>query len=274
MMRSQATLLTVLALCVGVPGAAQRAGDPHWPAATHDSVPPTIPAGLRDGVLIFSKTNGFRHVEHIPHSTRVIADLARAQGRQSFATENAAVFHPKLLRRFRVVVLNSPSGDAYTPSQRRAFEDYIRRGGRVVALHAAGGDSTYAWNFYGARMIGARFIGHPGGEEQFQPAEITIRRPDHPIMAGVKLPWRPVDEWYSFDKVPSGPDVQLLATIDERSYRLGKKLAMGAVHPVVWVTRVDRGAVFYSALGHRPEAYDDPNYRQMITNALRWAAAG
>lgn len=263
-------ILMALAM-LAAPIAAQQAGDPHRPAPRVDTVPPAVPATLRDGVLIFSKTNGFRHVEQIPHATAVIADLSREGHRPSFATENAAVFRADLLRRFRVVVLASSSGDAFAPEQRAAFRQWIEAGGRVVALHAAGGDSDYAWDYYRDRIIGALFIGHPGGADQFQAASVSILAPRHPIMRGIRLPWAPVDEWYSFDRVPAPPASQLLATIDETSYRPGARLTMGAVHPVVWINRLGRGAVFYSAIGHRPEAYDDPNYRRMVGNALRWA---
>lgn len=245
--------------------------DPHRPEPRVDTVAPVIPAGLRDGVLIFSKTNGYRHVEQIPHATAVIGTLATAAHRQSFATENAAIFRPDLLRRFRVVVLASSSGDAFSPDQRAAFRQWIEAGGRVVALHAAGGDPSYAWDYYRDRIIGALFVGHPGGPEQFQAATVTILKPDHPIMRGIRLPWKPVDEWYSFDRVPAPPQSELLATIDEASYRPGAKLAMGRVHPIAWINRVGRGAVFYSAIGHNRGSYDDPNYRRMIANALEWA---
>ena len=62
-----------------------------------------------------------------------------------------------------------------------------------------------------------------------------------------------------------------LARIDEASYRPGAKLAMGA-HPVIWFNPRSNGRVVYSALGHTPQAYNDPNYRRILANAIRWAA--
>jgi hypothetical protein len=261
-----------LALLSALPAAAQLPpDDPHRPIPRVDLQPPAVPP-LRNGVLIFSKTNGYRHVEQIPRAVAVITDLARAQQRRVFATENAAVFRPDLLTRFRVIVLASSSGDAYTPDQRAAFRAWIERGGRVVALHAAGGDSSYAWPFYRDRIIGAQFIGHPGGTNQFQAAEVSLPKPGHPILRGVRMPWRPVDEWYSFDRVPGPPDATVVATIDERSYRPEPRQIMGAVHPIAWINTVGRGQVFYSALGHQAQSYDDPNHRRIIANALRWAS--
>ena len=244
--------------------------DPHRPAPTYDKVAPALPAGLEGAVLIVSKTNGWRHLEHLPHSNAVIADIAKRLGKRSFATENAAVFNDAQLRHFSVVVLNSASGDFLTPDQRDAFARYVAAGGGVVALHAAG-DNSHVAPWYVDTIIGTQFIGHPGGEDQFQKAKIVIAEPKHPVMAGVKLPWSPRDEWYSFSGSPAAKGMRVLARIDETSYRPGAKLTMGD-HPVIWYNPNTRGRVVYSALGHDPEAYDDANYRRIITNAIRWAA--
>lgn len=106
-----------------------------------ETVTPVIPAGLRHAVLIVSKTNGRRHIEHIPHSNAVLADIVRSLSRQAYVTGNAAVFNDEQLRRFAVVVLNSANGDFLRPDQQASFMRFVVRGGGVVALHAAGDDS-------------------------------------------------------------------------------------------------------------------------------------
>ena len=88
-------------------------------------------------------------------------------------------------------------------------------------------------------------------------------------MAGVSSPWTPTDEWYSFAAPPPASSV-VLATLDEASYRPGAKLAMGAHHPIAWARQVGRGRIIFAAPGHVPELYDDPNYRRLIANAIRW----
>ena len=265
----RAMVLMLLALGGTAAAAMQGTRDPHLPAPTYDSVPPVLPAGLNDAVLIVSKTNGWRHIEHIPHSNAVLAALAKAGGRASFATENAAVFNDAQLARFSVVVLNSASGDYLTDDQKAAFRRWVERGGGVVALHAAG-DNSHIWPWYRATIIGAAFTGHPGGTDQFQPARVVIDRPRHPVMRGVAGDWRPVDEWYSYDASPRTSGMTVLARIDEASYRPGEKLAMGGDHPVVWANTRAGGRVVYSAIGHTPEAYDDPRYRRVLANAIRW----
>ena len=247
---------------------AQAAPDPHLPTPTYDAVAPVLPKGLQDAVLIVSKTNGWRHIEHIPHSNAVLAEIAKSLGRASYVTENAAVFNDEQLKRFSVVVLNSASGDFLTADQRAAFARFVARGGGVVALHAAGDNShTEAW--YSDTIIGTKFIGHPGGSDQFQSARIAVDHPAHPTMAGVKLPWSPVDEWYSFNANPAARGMTVLARIDEASYRPGAELTMGS-HPVIWINASATGRIFYSALGHSPDAYDDSNYRRILANAISW----
>ncbi|MBW6533244.1 ThuA domain-containing protein [Sphingomonas sp. RRHST34] len=256
---------------LGALALAQAAPDPHLPTPTLDTSPPTLPAGIERGVLIVSKTNGWRHFEHIPHSNEVLADIARGLGRKSFQTENGAVFNDDALKHFSVVVLNSASGEFLTPEQQAAFQRFVARGGGVVALHAAG-DNSHKSPWYVDTIIGTEFIGHPNGADHIQRATILVDQPRHPVMAGVKLPWTSSDEWYSFSGDPSQHGMTVLARVDEASYRTGDKLRMGK-HPIMWVNPRAKGHVFYSALGHDAANYDDPNYRRVLTNAIRWAAA-
>jgi uncharacterized protein len=261
-------MLKTLAM-IAMLAAAQAAPNPHLPTPTLDRTAPTLPARLDRAVLIVSKTNGWRHFEHIPHSNAVLAEIAQDLGRKSFTTENGAVFNDAQLRHFSVVVLNSASGTFLTPEQLGALERFVARGGGVVALHAAGDDS-HKEPWYDATILGTTFIGHPGGEDHIQRARVVVDQPRHPVMAGVTQPWTATDEWYSFSGDPSARGMTVLARVDEASYRPGAKLAMGR-HPVMWINPRAKGRVFFSALGHDPEAYDDPNYRRILTNAIRWA---
>lgn len=261
-------LLTILLVGLAALG---PAGDPHRPAPSFDRIAPLLPAGLQGGVLIVAKTNGWRHIEHIPHSNQVIATIATRLGRPAFVTENGAVFNDAQLRRFAVVVLNSASGDFLTPGQHAAFARFVARGGGVVALHAAG-DNSHVAPWYVETIIGTRFTGHPGGDDHIQRARVVRSSSAHPVIAGLPSSWSARDEWYSFAASPAARGMRVLASIDERSYRPGDGLAMGAEHPVVWVNRRRRGRIVYSALGHTPETYDDPVYRRLLTNAIGWAA--
>ena len=241
----------------------------------YETTPPALPAEIRrPAILVFSKTNGYRHEEAIPAANAMFAAVAREKGWGYFQTENGATFSPAILSRFDAVVFNNVSGDVFTPQQRQAFRSFIENGGGFVGVHGAGGDQSYDWKWYVNHVIGAQFIGHPMNP-QFQRATVRKSAEDHPATLHLPTEWRRVDEWYSFEKAVRGPDHHVLLRLDESTYPnkklMGRDLAMGADHPIAWWRCLGKGRVLYSAMGHQPTAYAEPDYRRMLTGAVSWA---
>ena len=242
------------------------AGEGRAPNPTFDTVRPDLPADLkRPAILLFSKANGWQHDSRTAAAALVFR-LAGKHGWAVYATENGAIFDPAQLERFDVVVLNSTTGDLFTPEQREAFKSWVLNGGRVVALHGAGGTNDQPWTWYTDTLIGGRFIGHP----PIQPATIRVEDPKNPLMRGVPRVWAWRDEWYSFDRNPRGADTHVLASVDEATYEPTEKLRMKD-HPVIWTRCVGQGGVFFSAIGHTSEGYGDPVEMSLIDGALGWA---
>ena len=244
----------------------------------YESVPPQLPAEIkRPAILVFSKTNGFRHDEAIPAANAMFAAVAKQKGWGYFQTENGATFSPAILSRFDAVVFNNVSGDVFTPEQRKALKAFIENGGGFVGVHGAGGDPSYDWAWYVQHLIGAQFIGHPMNP-QFQAATVKVEDRTHPATHGLPASWKRTDEWYSFDKPARQLGYHVLLTLDESTFAnhkmFGKDLAMGADHPIAWWHCVGKGRVLYSALGHQASAYGEPLYRGMLTEAVDWSLHG
>ena len=241
----------------------------------YETVPPALPGELRaPAILVFSKTNGFRHEEAIPAANAALATMANAHGWGTFFTENGAVFNRADLGRFAVTVWNNTSGDVLTPEQKEAFRSYIENGGGFVGIHGAGGDPRYEWRWYVDALLGAEFRGHPLAP-QFQTATIHVEDPADSVTTHLPGEWSRVDEWYSFKNNPRGSGAHVLATLDERTYSprmFWMDISMGADHPIVWKHCVGSGRVFYSALGHAASAYQEPLHLKMIEGAIAWAA--
>ena len=240
----------------------------------YETTPPALPAELaRPAILVFSKTNGFRHEEAIPAANALFAAMAKQQGWGYFHTENGAAFSPGILARFDAVVFNNVSGDVFTPAQRAALRNFIEHGGGFVGVHGSGGDLSYDWRWYAEELIGAQFIGHPLNP-QFQKATVRIADRTHPATMALPEAWERTDEWYSFAKPARKPGYSVLATLDETTYSpkgmFGQDLKMGKDHPIIWSHCVGKGRVLYSALGHTAASYSEPAYRDLLRGALDW----
>ena len=149
----------------------------------------------------------------------------------------------------------------------------IEHGGSFAGIHGSGGDPRWFWDWYVDTLIGARFIGHPG-KPQFQTATVRLVDRRSTIGSGVAEHWPLLEEWYSFDRNPVDGGAVAVATIDEQDYKQigyrGENLAMG-YHPIAWRKAVGDGRMFYSAIGHRPENYDEPQAAALLANGIAWA---
>jgi len=247
-----------------------------FPSHAHESVPPQIPEQLgAPALLVFSKTNSFRHKEGIPAGLEFFTRLAAERGWSVFHTENSAVFNPEDLQRFEVVISLHTSGDTHSEVQRAAFTDWLQAGGAWLGIHSAGDDSHRDWSWYVQTLIGAEFIAHPM-DPQFQVATVNMEIPDHPIVAGVTASWSHEDEWYSWKASPRGESFVVLATIDESSYSPYQKMFGNVVdlhmgdHPVIWGRCVGAGRSVYSALGHTAASWEVSEHQAILSNSLDW----
>jgi hypothetical protein len=242
--------------------------------ARYDHTPPVLPDKLdHPAILVFSKSNGFRDDPSVNGAKAALKTMAGREHWTIFFSDNAAVFNTRDLQRFDAVVWNNVSGDVLTLGQRRDFKSYMEGGGGFAGLHGSGGDFFYDWDWYADTLIGARFKAHPMGP-QFQAAKLKVEDSKDPILRGVQPEWTMTDEWYSFKTSPRQSGAHVLVTLDESTYQpmAGKvDLRMGD-HPIAWTKCIGKGRSFYTAIGHRPEGYSEPNTNKLIEQGVAWAA--
>jgi type 1 glutamine amidotransferase len=223
---------------------------------------PSAPAASTSefGVLVFTKTAGFRH-DSIPAGVQALRELGAGNGFAVTATADATAFTAGDLARYAAVVFLNTTGDVLDAAQQAAFEAYVRGGGGYVGVHAAA-DTEYGWPFYG-ELVGAYFARHP----RVQRADVRVVDRDHPATAHLPATWTRTDEWYDFRGPPRG--ARVLATLDESSYAGG---GMGADHPHAWCRAYAGGRSFYTGGGHTAQAYAEPQFRAHLLGAVRYAA--
>lgn len=233
-----------------------------------------MPKGKGPRILLFEKINGFRDVPSVNSARAALTDMAKRKGWQITVTEKGGAFNAETLANVDAVIWNNISGDVLTLSQRKSFQDFLTKGGGFVGIHGSAGDPVYFWDWYPDTLIGARFAGHPMNP-QFQEARVAVDK-SHPLAARLPTEWRMSDEWYSFKNNPRATGAKVLLTLDESTYsrqgRFGEPLDMGADHPIAWTRCIGKGRMFYSAIGHMPETYSQPQNVTMLEDAIGWAA--
>lgn len=252
------------------------------PSHSWESEPPALPANLDSpAILVFTKTNGYRHDDGIRAGVDALERIAARRGWGFAHTESSAAFTPAILARFAVTVWANTSGPVLGPEQQAAFRSWLEAGGGFVGIHGAGGDFSYEWKWYAEQVIGAQFIGHPLRPE-FQDARVVTEDRTHPATRELPASWMHNEEWYSFRASPRMRGAHVLLRVDESTYSplmrlpwfMGgtRQLAMGDDHPVTWTRCAGRGRVFYTALGHQAASYAETRFLKLLEGGIAWAA--
>lgn len=210
-------------------------------------------------LLVFSKTEGFRHGS-IPAGQQALKKLAKKNQFQVDLTEDATIFTEENLAQYSAVIFLNTTGDVLNTKQEAAFERYIQAGGGFVGIHSAT-DTEYQWPWYG-KLVGAYFNDHP----HHQKADILVTDKDHPSTSFLPSPWNIYEEWYNFKDINSS--INILLTVDESTYEGG---IHPDNHPISWYQQYDGGRMFYTGLGHMDETFEDELFLKHLEAGIAYA---
>ncbi len=223
-------------------------------------------------VLVAAIPNKYHH-DYIPVAKPQFEAMARQHYFELVWAWNTEPFDGDLSQYAAIVLLNTPATDL-DDTQRANFQQYVRHGGGVVAVHKAFAIARGQWDWYD-HLIGRAFRTHP----YMQTAMVDVVNHDFPATAALPQRWMWTDEWYEYGP-PYSDDLVTLMTVDESSYDPtliwpGQVAhGMGKTHPVAWYHHFEGGRVFVTALGHLAEAYNDPLYLNHLYGGIYWAATG
>lgn len=179
------------------------------------------------------------------------------------------------------------------PELRAGLRALLEQGTGVVALHhALAGWPT--WDEY-HDWLGGQFLYHPGavrGEARpdsgyrhdvSYEAEVVA---DHPVTTGLPSHFAITDELYLCPQFPEGtvPLLRSSATFTRDRFWSADLAVRGEMfsregwkHPdgsnaIGWAKQAEAARLVYLQPGDGASAYDNPHYRRLVENAIRWVA--
>jgi putative membrane-bound dehydrogenase-like protein len=214
----------------------------HVPAA------PPLRVFLRGG----PKTHGPNQHEHekwlVEWQTLLASRGAVVEGALRFPTEAE-------LARTDVLVLYAADGGSIHGEERKNLEQYLARGGGIVALHdAVVSDDPQWWSgVLGGAWENGKAKWHEGTTDLY----FTDR--DHPVSAGISN-FRFEDELYT--DLDMRPEARVLV----RGFQ-----SVFDASPQAWVLEKDMYRAFVAIQGHQWSSFSHPAWRTLLLRGIAWA---
>ncbi|HWP44254.1 MAG TPA: ThuA domain-containing protein [Blastocatellia bacterium] len=215
--------------------------------------------------LYLTHTAGFTH-DVLPLSEQILKEIAGRSGIEVTATKDCSLISREGLKPYAAVVFYTTGELPLTDEQKAALIDFVKSGRGFVGVHSAT-DTFYKWAEYG-EMIGGYFDGHPWHQE----VVIKVEDPKHPATRHLGESFKITDEIYQHKNF-SRERVRVLMSLDTGSVDLTKPGVRRADKDfaLAWWRDYGRGRVFYTALGHRAEVWQDERFQRHLLEGLRWA---
>ena len=244
-------------------------------------------------VLVFSKTNGFRHGS-IATGKLAFTEMGRKTGAfEAVISDDLAEFEIDNLKKYDAVCFLSTTMDVFSPHKNElaklsaeekeaAFKrdaqlkenlmKFIKSGRGFIGIHAAT-DTCYEWSEYG-KMINGNFDGHPWTADTMVSVKVEPGQEKHPLVAmfdGKNEEFK--EEIYQLKDPYDSKAVHMLLRLDTEKTdmtRKGIKRTDGDFG-IAWARHWEKGRVFYCSLGHNHEMYWNPRVIRHYLAGIQWA---
>lgn len=198
---------------------------------------------------------------HTPkESANVVKDILQANDYDVVVEPTTEAFADPKLKEFDLIV-PVVTMSIIEEEELSNLIDAVRAGSGLAGFHGTMCDAFRNEPRY-QFMTGGQWVAHPGDIMDYT---IDVPNTGDPITAGISpFQYRSEQYYMHFD-----PSVEVLATTTFDGSHFDE--IDGVVMPVVWKRKFGKGKVFYSALGHVAEEFEDDNMRQLFERGAVWA---
>jgi uncharacterized protein len=235
------------------------------PVGRGNAAPETSVTRAKRKALYLTHSAGFKH-DVLPVSEEIMKQIAARSGEFEIeATKDCSLLSRDNLKHYDAVIFYTTGELPISDAQKADLLAFIKSGKGFIGIHSAT-DTFYKWPEYG-EMIGGYFDQHPWHKE----VAINVEDRRHPATRHLGSAFKITDEIYQFKEF-SRERAHVLLSLDTSTV----DLTLPAVHrkdkdfAIAWCRDYGRGRVFYTALGHRAEVWQDDRFQQHLLGALRW----
>lgn len=154
------------------------------------------------------------------------------------------------LNQYNLLVFAMTAGKL-SQAEEDALVNYVDGGKRLFGIHSA--TVVEPENLKYIDMVGGRFVHHSPHHE----FTVKIADPGHPVLANIS-DFKITDELYVLDRTPSAVSILMTAFWENHA------------QPMLYLRAYGRGRVLYNALGHDQNAYENPNFKKIVINSVKW----
>jgi uncharacterized protein len=228
------------------------------------------------------------HISFVHEANRWFPKMAVANHFTYDSTNNWNNLNEKFLSQYQVVIFLDTRPDS--PAHRKAFEEYMRKGGGWMGFHFSGfaltpSDFPQNWDWYHNEFLGSG--SYVSNTWRPTPAVLRVLDKNHPATKNLPDTFRSAaNEWYRWSNdLRNNPQIDILLSIDSSSFPLGTgpklyEIWHSGFYPVVWTNKNYR--MVYFNMGHNDMDYEQktnaelsqtfssPDENQLILNTLMW----
>lgn len=195
---------------------------------------------------------------------KTFMELGAKHGFEAVCSQDSrAEIHGDNLKKFDAVWFYTTGSLPMSDTQKSDLLAFVRSGKGFAGSHSAT-DTFYNWKEYG-ELIGGYFDGHPWTQK----IRIIVEDQKHPATRHLGEAFEIDDEIYQFRTPYSRDRLRILMRMDMGSVKNQGSRKDGD-NALAWVQQYGKGRVFYTALGHRDQVWQDPRYQEHVLGGLRF----
>ena len=239
-------------------------------------------------IAFYTSREDQAHISFVHEANRWFPEMGTVHHFIYDSTNDWNNLNAEFLKRYQVVIFLDTRPDS--PVQRKAFEEYMKKGGAWMGFHFSGfalnhSDFPQNWDWYHKEFLGAG--SYVSNTWRPTPAVLKVMDKNNPVTRNLPDTFRSsASEWYRWENdLRTNPDIDILIAIDSSSFPLGTgpkqyEIWHSGFYPVVWTNK--KYHMLYFNMGHNDidyehhtnqelsQTFSSPTENELILNSLIW----